>query len=256
MASTANAREIHNFTSLATQWWNEDGPMKPLHALNPVRMGILKRWLGGSPQGLKILDVGCGGGIVCEPLARMGAKVSGIDAGAKNIDAAKTHADASGLSIEYLCLTAEDFLSSRANARDLRKAKPDSSVSPRNDDALFDAVLALEIIEHVDDPALFVESVVNLCKPGGTVIFSTLNRTPKSFALGIVAAEYVLGWVPRGTHDWKKFKKPSELSEMLKAAGARVTEMTGLVYDPLRREFAENRQDVAVNYFLCATRES
>lgn len=202
--------------------------MKPLHALNPVRMGILKRWLGGDARGLKILDVGCGGGIVCEPLARMGAKVTGIDAGLENIEAAKAHAAESGLDIAYHCTTAE------------------------NHKGRYDAVLALEIIEHVDDPALFVESVVSLCKPGGTIIFSTLNRTPKSFALGIVAAEYILRWVPRGTHDWKKFKKPSELAEALAMSGAKVSDMTGLVFDPLRRVFKENRADVDVNYFLCA----
>lgn len=232
MASTANAREIHNFTSLATQWWNEDGPMKPLHALNLSRMGILKRALGGDLKGLKILDVGCGGGIVCEPLARMGAKVTGIDAGAENIEAAKVHAAESGLAIDYRCTTAEDHKGQ------------------------YDAVLALEIIEHVDDPALFVESVVKLCKPDGIIVFSTLNRTPKSFALGIVAAEYLLRWVPRGTHSWQKFKKPSELAEMLKAAGAQVSDMTGLVYDPLRRQFAENKRDVDVNYFLMARRSA
>ncbi|MBU6236023.1 MAG: bifunctional 2-polyprenyl-6-hydroxyphenol methylase/3-demethylubiquinol 3-O-methyltransferase UbiG [Alphaproteobacteria bacterium] len=226
MASTANAREIHNFTSLATQWWNEDGPMKPLHALNPTRMGIVKRWLGGDLKGMRILDVGCGGGIVCEPLARMGATVTGIDAGAENIEAAKAHAAESGLKIKYECTTAEDHAGQ------------------------YDAVLALEIVEHVDDPALFLENIVRLCKPNGTIIVSTLNRTPKSFALGIVAAEYILRWVPRGTHTWSKFKKPSELAAMM--TGTKVTNMTGLVYDPLRGAFAENSRDVDVNYFLCA----
>lgn len=230
MASTANAQEIHNFTSLATQWWNEDGPMKPLHALNPVRMGILKRWLGGDVKSLKILDVGCGGGIVCEPLARMGAKVTGIDAGLENIEAARTHALESGLDIDYQCCTAEKHKGQ------------------------YDAVLALEIIEHVDDPALFIKTLVELCKPQGTIILSTLNRTPKSFALGIVAAEYILRWVPRGTHTWSKFKKPSEIMEALCTNGAKMTDMTGLTFDPLRRQFQENRQDVAVNYFICATR--
>lgn len=229
MATTANAREIHNFTSLATQWWDESGPMKPLHALNPVRMAILKRWLGGDVKGKRILDVGCGGGIVCEPLARMGAKVTGLDAGPENIEAARAHALESGLDIEYVCTTVEKHKGS------------------------YDAVLALEIIEHVDNPALFLQSLVRLCKPGGTIILSTLNRTPKSFALGIVAAEYILGWVPRGTHDWRKFKKPSEIAAMLE--GAKVTGMTGLVFDPLRRQFREDTRDTDVNYFLCATRQ-
>lgn len=237
MASTANPREIHNFTSLATQWWDEHGPMKPLHDLNPVRMTVLKRWLGGNPSGLRILDVGCGGGLVCEPLTRMGAKVTGLDAGTENIEAANAHARAGDLPIDYRATTAEDFLATHGEGR-------------------FDAVLALEIIEHVDDPALFVETLVRLCKPGGTIILSTLNRTAKSFALGIVAAEYLLRWVPRGTHSWRKFKKPSELAQMLKSSGATPTDMTGLVFDPLRCAFTENPDDVAVNYFLCATREN
>jgi 2-polyprenyl-6-hydroxyphenyl methylase/3-demethylubiquinone-9 3-methyltransferase len=243
MASTANPREIHNFTSLANQWWNEDGPMKPLHALNPVRMGILKKWLGGDVKGLKILDIGCGGGLVCEPLARMGAIVTGIDAGAENIEAARKHAKETGLNIDYQCSTAEEFL--------------DSSLSRKTGEGRgegFDAVLALEIIEHVDNPALFMESVVKFCKPGGTIIVSTLNRTPKSFALGIVAAEYILRWVPKGTHSWRKFKKPSELAAMLE--GAKVTGITGLIFNPLTRQFEEHKSDIDVNYFLCAVRDN
>lgn len=231
MRTTANRAEIETFTSLASQWWDEQGPMKPLHELNPLRIGILKRWIGDA-KGQKILDVGCGGGLVCEPLSRQGAKVTGIDAGSENIDAAKAHAKQSALDIIYEATTAEDFAQKN-------KGK-------------FDVVLALEIIEHVDDPALFIESLVKLAKPNGLIILSTLNRTPKSFALGIVAAEYILGWVPRGTHDWKKFKKPSELSEGLTASGAKVTDITGMVFNPLKREFVENRKDVAVNYFLCA----
>ena len=230
--STANAREIHNFTSIATQWWNESGPMKPLHELNPTRMDILTRWLGGDVRGKKILDAGCGGGIVCEPLARLGAQVTGLDAGTENIEAAHAHARAAGLDITYVSTTIEAYAQHHAGH--------------------FDAVLGLEIIEHVDDPALFVDSLVRLCKPKGTVILSTLNRTPKSYALGIVAAEYLLRWVPRGTHTWAKFKKPSELGAYLKSAGCTLTDITGLVYDPLRCTFRENPRDIDVNYFLCA----
>jgi len=236
MASTANAREINNFTSIAAQWWNEAGPMKPLHELNPTRMSILKRWLGGDVKGMKILDVGCGGGLVCEPLARLGAKVTGIDAGAENIEAARDHAAQSGLTITYDAILAEDFLAKHAGQ--------------------FDAVLGLEIIEHVDDPAFFVETLVKLAKPEGKIILSTLNRTPKSFALGIVAAEYILRWVPRGTHTWSKFRKPSELSAYLKDAGAKMTEMTGLIFDPISGGFREHARDIDVNYFVCATRQS
>lgn len=235
MRTTANRAEIETFTSLASQWWDEQGPMKPLHELGPLRMSILKRWIGDA-KGKTILDVGCGGGLVCEPLARQGAKVTGIDAGRENIDAAKAHAKQSGLDIIYEATTAEDFAVKN-------KGK-------------FDVVLALEIIEHVDDPALFIESLVKLAKPNGLIILSTLNRTPKSFALGIIAAEYILRWVPRGTHDWKKFKKPSELSAWLSASDAKVTDITGMVFDPLKREFVENSKDVAVNYFLCAQKQS
>jgi 2-polyprenyl-6-hydroxyphenyl methylase/3-demethylubiquinone-9 3-methyltransferase len=229
MRKTANATEIENFTRLASEWWDEQGPMKPLHALGPVRLPIIKRWIG-DPKGKKVLDVGCGGGIICEPLARMGARVTGIDAGAENIDAAKAHAKQSGLNIDYFATTAEDFKGQ------------------------FDAVLALEIIEHVDNPALFVESLVKLTKPGGVIVISTLNRNLKSLALAKIAAEYILRWVPAGTHDWKKFKKPSEVAAWLNDSGATVTDMTGLMFDPLRGSFVENARDVDVNYFMRATK--
>ena len=228
MRTTANKREIENFTTLATQWWDETGPMKPLHALNPVRLRILKDWIG-EVKGKTVLDVGCGGGIVCEPLARMGAAVTGIDAGVENIDAAKAHAKQSNLAITYKATTAEDF-----------KGK-------------FDVVLALEIIEHVDDPELFVQSLLKLCKPKGKIIISTINRNPKAFLLAKVAAEYILGWVPKGTHDFKKFRKPSEVAAWL-GDDAKVTDMRGLVYDPLKRAFAESKRDVDVNYFICAVK--
>jgi len=227
MRTTANKREIENFTSLADKWWDETGPMKPLHALNPVRLRILKGWIG-EVKGKTILDVGCGGGIVCEPLARMGAKVTGIDAGQENIDAAKAHAVQSGLSITYKATTAEDYKGQ------------------------FDVVLALEIIEHVEDPALFVQSLIKLAKPKGLIILSTINRNAKAFALAKVAAEYILGWVPRGTHDFNKFRKPSEIAEWLDGK-AKITYMRGMTFDPLRGEFAESA-DVDVNYFICAVK--
>lgn len=228
MRSTANKREIETFTALADQWWDETGPMKPLHALNPVRLGIIKGWTGDL-TGKSVLDVGCGGGIVCEPLARMGAKVTGIDAGAENIVAAKAHAAQSGLSITYKASTAEDFKGQ------------------------FDVVLALEIIEHVNDPALFVQSLVRLTKPGGKIIISTINRNPKAFLLAKVAAEYILRWVPAGTHDFKKFRKPSEIAAWLEP-DAKITDMRGMIFDPLKRAFTESRRDMDVNYFVCATK--
>lgn len=233
-------REIEHFSKDSARWWDESGPFKPLHALNPVRLGYIKEQicahfgkesLSLTPfTGLKILDIGCGGGLVCEPLARLGATVSGADADQQAIDFAKAHAEQSGLKIEYLNKPAEEI-----------KTK-------------FDVVLALEIIEHVEDPAAFVASVSALVKPNGLVIFSTLNRTGKSYALGILAAEYLLQWVPQGTHSWKKFVKPSELSRYARAAGLSPQNMSGLIFNPLKNAFALHNSDLDVNYLLTATK--
>lgn len=236
MRSTVNAEEIAQFNALAKNWWDERGPMKPLHEMNPVRLGVIKRWLKGNIKGQRILDVGCGGGIVCEPLARLGAKVTGIDAAADHISVATAHAHAEGLAITYKATAAESLLKTHAGG--------------------FDCVLALEIIEHVDNPALFVQTLTELVKPGGTIIISTLNRTPHAFALGIVGAEYILGWLPRGTHDWRKFVKPSTLGGWLAAHNTKITDITGVVYDPLRAHFKEDPRDIRVNYMLCATRKN
>lgn len=235
--TTIDAEEVRQFESLGAAWWDESGPMKPLHQLGPVRMGYLKQRICGhfgrdDLKGLSVLDVGCGGGLVTEPLCRLGARVTGIDAGAENIKIARQHAAEQGLRIDYA-------------------AKPVEKT-----EGLFDVVTALEIVEHVSDPALFLASCARRVKKGGLLILSTLNRTPKSFALGIVAAEYVLGWVPRGTHDWKKFLKPSELAKPLEKADFTVTDVTGLVYHPLARRFALSETDLGVNYFLTAVRGS
>ncbi len=239
--SSVDVIEIENFSKDSDHWWDENGPFKPLHALNPVRLSYIKSQIcdayGRDTQslkpfeGLSILDIGCGGGLVCEPLARLGASVSGADADANAIEVAKAHAKLSGLKIEYMAKPAEDI-----------KKK-------------FDVVLALEIIEHVREPSEFVKSVAALCKPGGLVIFSTLNRTPKSFALGIVAAEYILRWVPAGTHTWKKFIKPSELSRMARAAELSPHDITGLIFNPIKGEFALSDRDIDVNYLLSAIKK-
>lgn len=236
LMSSVDAAEIENFSKDADRWWDENGPFKPLHELNPVRLSYIKRQICThydkdekdlkSLKGLSILDVGCGGGLVCEPLARMGAKVTGADADPMAISTAKAHADGAGLKIEYLNKPAEEI-----------KKK-------------FDVVLALEIIEHVQDPEEFVHSISNLCKPGGLVIFSTLNRNPKSFLLGIVAAEYILRWVPRGTHSWQKFVKPSELARMARPAALSPKNITGLIYNPVRSEFVLSNTDLDVNYLM------
>ena len=178
-----------------------------------------------------MLDVGCGGGLVTEPLCRLGADVTGIDAGVKNIRIAKEHARQHNLSIHYAATSVEKLAATGKT---------------------FDVVTALEIVEHVADPALFISACCRLVKKNGLLIFSTLNRTPKSFMLGIVAAEYILRWVPAGTHDWKKFVRPSELARPITQAGLEVTDISGLVYNPLRREFSISGTDVDVNYFLVA----
>lgn len=259
--TTIDAAEVARFSRLSHQWWDTRGPFAPLHRINALRVewivGRIKRhWgLGIGDWGkqssslmpnaqplipLTLLDIGCGGGLACEPFARLGARVTGIDASAENIEIAKAHASQSGLDIDYRNTTAEELLSSLVTSH-----QPLAS--------LFDIVLALEIVEHVADVPFFIESVCKLVKPGGLVIMSTLNRTAKSFALGIVGAEYVLRWVPRGTHQWEKFIKPSELAAHLRANGIEITEMTGMVFDPLAWKWKLDAEDVSVNYLVAGT---
>ncbi|MGB0719911.1 MAG: bifunctional 2-polyprenyl-6-hydroxyphenol methylase/3-demethylubiquinol 3-O-methyltransferase UbiG [Bdellovibrionales bacterium] len=236
MTDTVDQKEIQHFSKDSAHWWDEDGPFAPLHRLNPVRLSYIKAQICdhvgrdvndlNALDGLRILDIGCGGGLVCESLARMGATVTGGDADAQAIAVAKAHAEESGLDIDYLAEAAENIK------------------------AQFDVVLALEIIEHVTDPAAFVQSVATLVKPGGLVIFSTLNRNPKSFLLGIVAAEYLLRWVPRGTHSYQKFIKPSELIRFASTAKLKAHDITGLVFDPIRNRFDLSKRDLDVNYLM------
>ncbi|MCI5060354.1 MAG: bifunctional 2-polyprenyl-6-hydroxyphenol methylase/3-demethylubiquinol 3-O-methyltransferase UbiG [Alphaproteobacteria bacterium] len=243
--NTVDQSEIQNFSKDSAQWWDTKGPFAVLHRLNHVRLQYVKNQICDhydrdpdgfdSYQGLKILDIGCGGGLVCEPMARLGAKVTGIDADIRAIEVAKHHADESELKIIYRSDTTDILVKEKKQ---------------------FDVVLALEVIEHVADPAQFVTEVLQLCKPGGLVIFSTLNRNPKSYALGIVAAEHILGWVPRGTHSWKKFVKPFELSRMVRACGGRPTDLCGLAFNPLKNEFHLAPKDLDVNYFMSVQKPS
>jgi 2-polyprenyl-6-hydroxyphenyl methylase / 3-demethylubiquinone-9 3-methyltransferase len=241
--TTIDAAEVRQFADLAAHWWDEKGPLGPLHRINPVRLGYIREQIcthfGRNPEsftpftGLKMADIGCGGGLVTEPLCRMGAMVTGIDAGAENIKTARQHARQQKLDIEYIAGSVEDC------AEEGRK---------------FDIVTALEIVEHVADPALFLASCTKLVKKNGLIILSTLNRTPKSFALGIVAAEYILRWVPAGTHDWKKFVKPSELAKPLTSTGLEIKDVTGMIYNPLQRTFALSKDDLGVNYLMTASK--
>lgn len=239
--SSVDSAEVGQFESLASRWWDESGPFRPLHRLNPARLEYLKQRIcahfGRQPEGftpltgLSIADIGCGGGLVTEPLCRLGARVTGIDAGTENIAAARRHAREQGLDIAYQATTAELLADSGKK---------------------FDVVTALEIVEHVADLPLFVAACCKLVKKDGLIIFSTLNRTPKAFLLGIVAAEHVLRWLPAGTHDWKKFVRPSELARLLAAQGFESCDISGLVYRPLSRRFDISRTDIDVNYFLTA----
>jgi 2-polyprenyl-6-hydroxyphenyl methylase/3-demethylubiquinone-9 3-methyltransferase len=211
-----------------------------LHKLNPVRLQFIRDRLaarhGREPAapmplaGLEILDVGCGGGLICEPLCRLGANVTGIDAAARNIAIAANHAERGGLDIDYRHAAAEDLA---------------------DEGRAYDAVLSLEVVEHVADAAGFVAACCLLVRPGGLAVFATLNRTPKSFALAIVGAEYVLRWLPRGTHDWRRFIRPSELARHIRASGATVSEITGVGYHVMTDQW-RLVDDVSVNYMVVA----
>ncbi len=232
--------EVARFDRLARRWWDPDGEFRPLHKLNPVRLGFIRDRLAAHFRrdirsrhpfaGLSLVDIGCGGGLVSEPLARLGFAVTGIDAGAEALAVARAHAEESGLAIAYRQVTAEALAESGAG---------------------FDVVLALEVVEHVADPRLFLAAAARLVKPGGAFIAATLNRTPKAFLFAIVGAEYVLRWLPRGTHRWDKFLRPSELAAGLRSEGLVVKELCGLTYNPLADRWSLG-DDLDVNYFLFA----
>jgi 2-polyprenyl-6-hydroxyphenyl methylase/3-demethylubiquinone-9 3-methyltransferase len=241
-ASTVDAAEVERFSALAAEWWDPRGKMAPLHKFNPVRLGYIRdraveRFSRDGKRldclkDLRILDIGCGGGILSEPLARLGATVVGADPSATNIAAAKQHAKEMDLAIDYRTGTAEAL--SDAGKR-------------------FDLVLAMEVVEHVADLALFVKRCAEMVKPGGLMIVGTLNRTLKSFALAIVGAEYILRWLPRGTHQWDKFVTPNELEIAMERGGLRVIDEAGVIYNILADRWQLSR-DTDVNYMLTAER--
>ncbi len=242
--STRVSEEIARFEANAGDWWNAAGAFAPLHRLNPVRIAFIRdavraRFAHGPESfrplaGLDLLDVGCGGGLLCEPMARLGARVTGIDAGADNVRVAAAHARASKLAIAYHAAAPEDLVRERAR---------------------FDVVLNMEVIEHVADAGAFVETCAALVRPGGIMVLATLNRTLKSLLLGKVAAEYVLRWIPPGTHDWRKFVPPADLAAMLARAGMTATRTAGVVFDPWRGEWRLEAGDLAVNYMTVATKD-
>lgn len=244
MSGTVRAGEIEKFDRLAAQWWDPRGPMAPLHAMNPARMGWiiarLARGHGRDPAapaplaGLRVLDVGCGAGLASEALARAGAAVTGLDAAAEALAAARAHAAAGGLAIDYRDGTTESLLAEGAAGG-------------------FDAVLALEVIEHVADRDAFCAGLAALARPGGVVFLSTLNRTARSWVTAILGAEYVLRLLPTGTHDWRMFVRPAELGAALRRAGLRVTDIAGLGLDPRSGRWRTQR-DVGVNYLVMARR--
>ena len=239
-ASSVDQREVEQFARLGERWWDARGPMAALHKFNPVRLAYIrdaacKRFERNAKQldclkDLRILDIGCGGGILSEPLARLGAQVTGADPAEKNIAVAKLHAGQSGVAVDYRVTTAEAL----ADAGER-----------------FDVVLAMEVVEHLADVALFVKRCAEMVQPGGMMVAATLNRTFKSFALAIVGAEYVLGWLPRGTHQWDKFVTPDELEAALERHGLRVVDETGVIYNLIADRW-QISTDMDVNYMVTA----
>lgn len=241
-AATIDADEVARFSRLSSQWWDPNGPMAPLHKFNPVRLAYIRdraaAHFGRDPNrldslsGLRMLDIGCGAGVLTEPLARLGASVVGADPSDSNIAVAKHHAEQSGLTIDYRATTAEAL-----------EAAGES----------YDIVLAMEVVEHVADVGLFIDVAAEMVKPGGLMFVATLNRTVKSFALAIVGAEYILRWLPRGTHQWDKFVTPNELEIAIAQSGLHVTDQAGVIYNLLADRW-QLSADTDVNYLVTAAK--
>lgn len=225
--------EVAKFEALASRWWDRESEFKPLHDINPLRTNYIDRH--ASLAGKKVLDVGCGGGILSEAMAQRGADVTGIDMGEAPLNIAKLHALESGISVKYQQIPVEQ----------LAEEMP----------ASFDVVTCLEMLEHVPDPASIIQACYKLVKPGGMVFFSTINRNPKAYAMAIIGAEYIMRMLPAGTHDYDKFIKPSELTRWCRAADLSVLDMTGMIYNPITQEYSLKDQDVDVNYLVATRRE-
>lgn len=241
--ATLDFNEVARFERIAGEWWDADGKFRPLHQQGPARLSFIRaalvRHFGLTSgdlkplKGLTVLDIGCGGGLISEPLCRLGAQVTGLDPTEETIAVARAHAAAQGLAIDYRADRAETL--KEAGER-------------------FDAVVCLEVVEHVPDVAAFLKTIADLVRPGGLIVLSTLNRTFKSYALAIVAAEYVLGWLPRGTHDWQRFVMPEELQSHLGAAGFEAPSFAGIVYDVMRGEWRLDDADLDVNFMAAAAK--
>jgi len=230
--SNADQAELDKFSQLAHRWWDTQSEFKPLHDINPLRLEWISRLAGGL-QGKKVVDVGCGGGILSESMAQQGASVTGIDLAEKPLKVAKLHQLESGVQVDYRLIAAED----------LAATEPDS----------FDVVTCMEMLEHVPDPVSVMTACARMVKPGGWVFFSTLNRNPKSYLFAIIGAEYVLNMLPKGTHDWSKFIKPHELAAFARQAGLDSVELMGMTYNPLTKVYRLER-DTDVNYLLACRR--
>ena len=241
--STVDAGEIAKFEAMAAEWWDPNGKFKPLHMLNPCRLDYITaqiaaefdRDIGASRPfaGLRVLDIGCGGGLLCEPMARLGADVVGADAAERNIPVAQLHAEQSGLEIDYRHTTAEALAAQGER---------------------FDVVLNMEVVEHVPDPAQYLAACAALVRPGGLHLCSTINRNTKSFAMAIIGAEYVMRWLPKGTHEWGKFITPEELYKLLESAGLEPVDRKGYVFNPVSWSWAISARDLSVNYVTASVK--
>ncbi|MCA0857639.1 bifunctional 2-polyprenyl-6-hydroxyphenol methylase/3-demethylubiquinol 3-O-methyltransferase UbiG [Phaeobacter italicus] len=241
--STVDPSEIAKFEAMAAEWWDPTGKFKPLHMLNPCRLDYITQQIAGEFDrdlssdapfaGLRLLDIGCGGGLLSEPMARLGADVVGADAAAGNIPVAQIHAEQSGLSIDYRHTTAEALAEAEEQ---------------------FDVVLNMEVVEHVADPLSYLTATQQLLKPGGLQICSTINRNPKSYAMAIFGAEVVMRWLPRGTHEWSKFITPDELFDLLSKAGLTPVDRKGFVFNPIFWSWSLSDRDLSVNYVTASTK--
>ncbi|MEZ5753307.1 MAG: bifunctional 2-polyprenyl-6-hydroxyphenol methylase/3-demethylubiquinol 3-O-methyltransferase UbiG [Paracoccaceae bacterium] len=245
LTSTVDPAEVAKFEAMAAEWWDPNGKFKPLHMLNPCRLDYITRQIAAEfdrdltqplPfKGLRLLDIGCGGGLLSEPMARLGATVVGADAAARNIPVAMVHAEQSGLQIDYRHTTAEDLAA--AGER-------------------FDVVLNMEVVEHVADPLAYLTACQTLLKDNGLMICSTLNRNPKSFVMAIIGAEYVMRWLPKGTHEWQKFITPDELYDLIRQAGLQPVDKKGMVFNPVSWSWSLSARDLSCNYVTASVKRS